>query len=210
MTLQIITCEQGTPEWFAARLGIPTASEFETILTTPKSKGGESKMRRTYLNKLAGELLTGNPMEAVTTFHMERGKIMEDEARDYYAFLKNVEPERVGFMRNGDKGCSPDSLIGDAGMLEIKTALAHLMVDQLRKNEFPAEHKAQCQGQLWVAEREWVDLVVYWPKLPPFVQRAYRDEGYIANLAGAVDAFNAELQEVVASIRAYGKEAIAA
>ncbi len=210
MTLQIITCEQGTPEWFAARLGIPTASEFETILTTPKSKGGESKMRRTYLNKLAGELLTGNPMEAVTTFHMERGKIMEDEARDYYAFLKNVEPERVGFMRNCDKGCSPDSLIGDSGMLEIKTALAHLMVDQLRKNEFPAEHKAQCQGQLWVAEREWVDLVVYWPKLPPFVQRAYRDEGYIANLAGAVDAFNAELQEVVASIRAYGKEAIAA
>lgn len=210
MTLQIINCEQGTPEWFAARLGIPTASEFETILTTPKSKGGESKMRRTYLNKLAGELLTGDPMETVTTFHMERGKIMEDEARDMYAFLKNVEPERVGFVRNGNKGCSPDSLIDDAGMLEIKTALPHLMIDFLRKDEFPPEHKAQCQGQLWVCEREWVDIIVYWPKYTPLIKRAFRDEGYIANLAGAVDAFNEELQGVVESIRAYGKEAVAA
>lgn len=210
MSFQIINCEQGSPEWFEVRRGIPTASEFETILTKPKGKADESKMRRTYLNKLAGEILTGDPMDHVTTYHMERGKIMEDEARDYYAFLKNVDPERVGFIRNGDAGCSPDSLIGENGLLEIKTALPHLLIDRLRVNEFPPEHKAQCQGQLWITEREWVDIVVYWPKLPPFVQRAYRDDGYIANLAGAVAAFNEELQQVVEQIRAYGKEAIAA
>lgn len=201
--MQIIDCEQGTPEWFAARLGIPTASEFHTVLAKGRD-GGASLTRKTYLLKLAGEIVTGEPMENYSNAHMERGKIMEDEARDCYSFTKDCEPQRIGFIRNGDKGCSPDSLIGDKGMLEVKTKLPHLLLDVLLKDEFPPEHKAQCQGALWVAEREWIDIAIYWPKLPLFIKRAYRDDGYIANLAGAVSTFNDELAATVDRIRRYG------
>src|SRR6185312_8191995 len=96
----------------------------------------------------------------------ERGKIMEDEARNFYAFTSAVEPERVGFIQNGPRGCSPDSLIGASGMLEIKTALPHILIDRILKDDAPPEHKAQCQGNLWIAEREWIDLAIYWPRLP--------------------------------------------
>ncbi|MFG1371535.1 lambda exonuclease family protein [Xanthobacter oligotrophicus] len=201
--MQIINCEQGTEEWFRVRAGMPTASEFATVMASGRG-GGESKTRRTYMLKLAGEIVTGEPAESFTNAHMERGKVMEAEARDWYAFQYNVEPERVGFIVNGPKGCSPDSLLGADGMLEIKTALPHILIEKLLKGEFSPEHKAQCQGALWVAEREWIDLVTYWPRLPPLVVRAQRDELYIAALSKAVSDFNAELQEVVEQIRAYG------
>jgi hypothetical protein len=200
--MRVFDCEQGSPEWFDVRKGIPTASEFATVMASGRA-GGESKGRRTYLLKLAGEVLTGEPMESFTNHHMERGKLMEDEARRFYAFMADAEPQQVGFIRNDTAGASPDSLIGDDGLLEIKTKLPHLMIDVLLKDEFCAEHKAQCQGQLWVSGREWVDLAVYWPGLPLFVKRAYRDEPYIAAIGAAVDAFNAELAEVVERVRAY-------
>src|SRR6185503_15969852 len=92
--------EQGTPEWFQARLGIPTASEFDTVLATGRG-GGESKTRRTYLYKLAGEILTGEPMYSFQNDHMQRGKEMESEARDMYVFLSDHELRQVGFIRNG-------------------------------------------------------------------------------------------------------------
>jgi len=92
-------------------------------------------------------------------------------------------------------------------MLEIKTKLPHLLIDCILKDDFPAEHKAQCQGALWVAEREWVDIAVYWPRMPLFVKRAYRDEEYISKLSDAIDAFNADLVAVVDRIKAYGVEA---
>ena len=205
--MKIIDVEQGSPEWFAARMGIPTASEFSTVMA--KGRGGEdSKTRKTYMLKLAGELITGEPMESFNNSHMERGKIMEDEARDLYCFMADAEAQRVGFIRSGDKGCSPDSLIGDKGALEIKTKLPHLLIELLLKDEFPPEHKAQCQGVLWVAEREWIDIGIYWPKLPLFVKRAYRDDGYIANMAGAVAQFNEELAATVEQIRRFGSPQI--
>lgn len=197
--MKILTCEQGTPEWFAARAGIPTASQFATVLAKGRD-GGASKTRKTYMLKLAGERLTGEPMDSYSNHHMERGKEMEAEARDLYSFMTDAEFEQVGFIKNGPKGCSPDALIGENGMLEIKTALPHLLIDLILKDKFPPEHMAQCQGQLWVADREWVDLVVYWPKLPLFTRRLHRDEDYISTLATAVEAFNAELSEVVARI----------
>lgn len=206
MPLEIINCEQGTEEWFRARMGIPTASEFSTVLASGRG-GGESKTRRTYMLKLAGEIITGELQESYTNAHMERGKVMEDEARSFYAFMNDAEPERVGFVRNGPKGCSPDSLIGTNGALEIKTALPHILADLILKDAFPPEHKAQTQGVLWVAEREWIDLVVYWPKMPRFVKRAFRDEAYIKDLSAGVDQFNAELQETVERLRRYGAPA---
>jgi hypothetical protein len=208
--MKIFDCEQRSEEWFRVRAGMPTASEFATVMASGKG-GGESKTRRTYMLKLAGEIITGEPMENYTNAHIERGRIMEDEARDLYCFTTDADPQRVGFIVNGPKGCSPDSLIGDRGMVEIKTQLPHLLIDTLLKDDFPPEHKAQCQGALWVAEREWIDIAVYWPRLPLFIKRAHRDEAYIAQLAQAVDQFNAELAETVERIRAYGgSKAVAA
>jgi hypothetical protein len=201
--MEVINCDQGSEEWFRARMGIPTASEFATILANGRG-GGDSKMRRTYMLKLAGEILTGEPMENYSNVHMERGKAMEGEARDFYSFMHDAEPAQVGFIRNGQKGCSPDSLIGDSGMLEIKTKLPHILIDALLKDEFPPEHKAQCQGALWVAEREWIDIAVYWPKLPLLVKRATRDEAYIKHLSAMVDCFNDDLAKTVEWIRKYG------
>lgn len=198
--LEVHDMPQGTPEWFAARLGIPTASMFATVMAKGRS-GGESKTRQTYLYKLAGERLTGDPMDNFSNHHMERGNAMEPEARQLYAYLKDADPQFVGFITNGPKGCSPDSLLGDNGMLEIKTKLPHLMLAAHEADGFPPEHRAQCQGQLWVAEREWVDLVCYWPKLPPLIHRLYRDEKFIAAMSVAVDQFNDELEALVAKYR---------
>jgi hypothetical protein len=199
MTMQIFNCEQGSEDWARARLGLPTASMFATVMAK-----GEGKVRSKYMRELAGEILTGEPAESYTNANMERGRMMEDEARKLYAFMKDVDPERVGFIRNGNAGCSPDSLIGSNGGLEIKTALAHIQIERLTRDDLPPEHRAQVQGSIWIAEREWWDFVSYWPKLPLFVVRVQRDNGYIANLSGEVDRFNDELQVLVEKIRRYG------
>lgn len=200
--MQIIDCEQGSAEWFSARLGIPTASEFKTILSV-KKEARDKATRQAYMRKLAGEVLTGEPMESYQNAHMERGKIMEDEARDLYAFMHSVDPMRVGFIRNGNAGCSPDSLIEEAGGLEIKSALPHIQIERLEAGEVPSEHRAQVQGNIWLAEREWWDFVSYCPRLPLFVKRVYRDDGYIATLSGAVNQFNEELSELIERMRRY-------
>jgi hypothetical protein len=199
--MQIIECDQGSEEWFAARLGIPTASEFSTVMAKGRD-GGASKTRATYMRKLAGEIIIGKPMESFCNGHTERGHEMEPDARNTYSFMRDVEPQMVGFIRNGQKGCSPDSLVGSDGMLEIKTKLPHLQIEALELQRIPPEHRAQCQGQLWVAEREWIDFVSYWPGLPLLVVREQRDEAFIAKLAEAVDQFNDELSELVERIRA--------
>lgn len=202
--MQIITCAQNSEEWLRARAGIPTASQFSTVLAK-----GEGKTRRTYMLKLAGEIITGEPMEGFSNEHTERGHAMEDEARDLYAFQTGAQLDRVGFIKDGRKGASPDSLIGTDGGAEIKTKLPHLLIEILLKGEVPPEHKAQIQGTLWVAKRQWWDIAIYWPKMPLFVKRMERDEAYIQKLATEVDRFNAELDDVVAQIGARG-EALAA
>jgi hypothetical protein len=196
----VINCEQGTAEWFEARMGIPTASMFATVMAKGRD-GGDSKTRRDYMLKLADEILYGEPYESYSNDHMARGKVMEPEARDLYAFMADAEPELVGFIRNGDAGCSPDSLIGKNGLLEIKSKLPPLLLDCALADKFPAEHVAQCQGALWIAEREWIDLAVYWPKRDLFVKRAYRDEAYIKRIETAVAVFNEELALTVDQIR---------
>jgi hypothetical protein len=123
------------------------------------------------------------------------------QRRNLYAFMLDEEPQRVGFIRNGNKGCSPDALIGDSGMLEIKTQLPALLIETLLGDKIPPEHVAQIQGGLLVAEREWIDLGIYWPKMPFFCKRAYRDEKYISALSSAIDGFNEESAQAVEAIR---------
>jgi hypothetical protein len=198
--IQIFDCEQGSDDWFACRAGIPTASKFATVMAK-----GEGKMRSEYMRKLAGEIITGQPMSSYKSEQMERGNVMEDEARETYAFIYDADIQRVGFIRNGTKGASPDSLVGENGGLEIKTAEAHIQIDRLERDRLPPEHVAQVQGNLWVSEREWWDFVSYWPGLPMLRVRITRDEPYIKNMAGEIDRFNDELAAMVERIRSYGK-----
>ena len=206
MSITIHDCEQGTEEWYRARMGMPTASEFSTVMA--KGRGGEeSKTRRTYMLKLAGELITGEPMENYSNGYMERGKIMEAEARSYYTFMNDkIEVKQVGFISDGRRcGCSPDALLGDEGVLEIKTAAPHILADLILRDQFPPEHMAQCQGALFVTDREWLDLLVYWPKFPMFCKRITRDASYIGNLENEIDRFNREMADLVSKVESYGK-----
>jgi hypothetical protein len=206
MTLEIFDCEQGSPEWFACRMGIPTASEFKTLLSVKKD-AKDKVTRQTYMRKLAGEILTGEPMDSYSNSYMERGKDLEDEARRAYAFMTDAEPRRVGFIKRGSAGCSPDSLVGDDGGLEIKIAVPHIQIERLEKGDLPPEHRAQIHGGMWIAERAWWEFCSYCPGLPLFVTRVARDEEYIASIAKAVEIFNEELAELVERIRRYEEAA---
>lgn len=190
--LEIFDFDQNSTEWFEARRGIVTASRFSDALAK-----GQGITRRKYLLTLAGEAITGECAESYSNAHMERGHLMEAEARDMYAFTRDVEPVSVGFMRRGRIGASPDSLLGSDGLLEIKSKLPHLQLDVLDKGKLPSEHVAQVQGQLLVSGREWADFVSYWPKLPLFCIRVERDEKYIEMLNQALADFVGEMDEII-------------
>ena len=206
---QIIECEQGSPEWYTARLGIPTASEFKTIIGVKKD-AREKLTRRTYMRKLAGEVLTGKAMDTYSNPIMDRGTELEDEARMEYSFAHDVEPQRVGFIRRGYAGCSPDSLIGAKGGLEIKCVLPHTQIERLEAGVLPPEYRPQVQGSMLISGRDWWDFVSYCPGLPLFVCRVASDPLYIQMLSDGIDAFNAELADMVAFVRNYsGRKAAA-
>ena len=200
--------DQGSPEWKALRAGIPTASMFATVMRAKgRGEDGDSKTRLKYVRQVAGEILSGEPMETYENAHMERGRIMEEEARSYYAVLSGEPLRRIAFARDDAlrAGCSPDALVGERRVLEIKTALPDILIEYLLKNEFPPNHKAQCQGNLWLLERDVVDIEIYWPTMPaPFIKEAGRDEAFIRDLAAAVARFNEEVDEVVDRVRRYG------
>lgn len=205
MSLRIIDCQQGEHEWFAARRGIPTASEFATVMASGRG-GGESITRRKYLHQLVGERLTppDTDEERWSNRYTERGHLLEPVARNLYALLHDVEPVQVGFMRRDDvrAGASPDSLIGTDGGLEIKTRTKALQVELLLADRVPPEHIPQVQGNLWISMRDWWDFVSYSPGLPLFVKRVHRDELMIARIAQAVAEFNDELDALTARVQA--------
>jgi hypothetical protein len=205
MNIEIIDVEQSSPEWYLARAGIPTCSRFSALLA--KGRGdAESKTRLAYLYQLADEVVYEDPLDGFgfTNEHIERGKLLEAEARSIYALENDVIPQCVGFIKNHTVGAggSPDALIGTNGILEIKTMLPRLWIRHLLTGGHPPEFTAQIQGMLWVSgDREWCDLMIYWPKRRPYITRIYRDEPYIAQLAQAVKTFNKELATIVAAMR---------
>lgn len=200
MELQIIDCEQGTPEWFLARCGVATASKFKDVLAK-----GEGKTRTKYMRELACEIVRGapSPFEAYKNADMERGNAYEDEARVLYCLLTDYQVSNIGFMRCDRVGYSPDGVIGDDGLIEIKTKADALHAECLLLDKVPTEHTAQIQGGLWVSGRQWLDFVSYTPGLPLFVKRVFRDEDYIAKLDAEVYAFIAELDSMAERIRNY-------
>lgn len=202
MPLEIIECEQGSPEWYRHRMGIPTASEFKTIIGIKKD-AKDKVTRQTYMYKLAGEILTDEPMENYNNPYMERGKEQEDELRRLYCMMQNVETRKVGFLRLGRKGASPDSLVGEEGMVEIKSQAPHLLIKTIFAGEVPPEFMAQLQGNLLVSGRAWIDICVGFRKMPPFIKRVHRDEKYIEMLNLAVGDFLFELDEVVKKVKSF-------
>ena len=189
--MQIITkIKQGTPEWLALRLGIVTASEMDCLLVNGKGAEGFGAGALTYMDELIGERITGEEADQFGgNRHTERGHELEGVARGLYEDRESVKAKQVAIILNHGAGYSPDSLIGDDGLVEIKTKLPKFQVGVILSGEIPKEHITQCQGGLWLAEREWIDFVSYWPGMPLFVKRMYRDEVMIRKLSERVKTF---------------------
>ncbi len=166
--------EQNTPEWHQLRLGIPTASKIKDLFTAkhgiPK---GLNKTILNYAAELAADKQSGKPLsvdENVSGLYAtERGHNLEPIARRAYDLGQDEEVKQIGFVTNHGCGCSPDSLVGERGLLEIKCLLhkAHtLCVADCMSGTIPADYYIQCQAQLWMCDRDWCDLYFYHPELP--------------------------------------------
>ena len=191
--MKILKMKQGSDEWIQERLGIPTASKFNKILTPT---GQLSKSSTDYMYELIAESVIGQPCDTGRSQFMERGTELEADAIDLYEFEKDVDVERVGFCLRDDGlvGCSPDGLIENNGGLEVKCPMAKGHIKYLL-GDVAKEHKLQIQGGLWIAEREWWDVVSYSPVMPSKTVRVHRDEGFIALLSSALDQFLDKLAE---------------
>lgn len=186
--MRIIAVEQGTDEWKAARLGIPTASCFDLIVT---KTGKASTSAKKYKARLLGEWYTGCPADDYVSPYMQRGSSMEKAAVDYYAFTTGSRVEKVGLCVTDDGliGASPDRLVDDDGLLEIKCLSAENHILNLTGKDTSLDHRPQVQGQLYVTGRKWCDLLFYHPTIRSIVRRVERDEKYLAILDRELRAF---------------------
>ncbi|HCC24821.1 MAG TPA: hypothetical protein DEP85_04845 [Holosporales bacterium] len=199
----MIICDapQGTKEWRQCRCGIPSASEFDKIVT---SEGKPSKQRTKYLYRLAGERASGIVEESYQNGDMLRGKEMEDEARQLYSLMYKVKIQQVGFCKVAGKviyGCSPDGLIGKSGLIEIKCPKMEVHVGYLMDNTLPTDYFQQIQGQLLVTGRKFVDFVSYYPGIKPLIIRAYRDKKFLKLLEPELLEFCNELTQMAKKIK---------
>src|SRR3990167_2009247 len=192
--MRIIECTQGTPEWFAARCGIPTASNFDKILCVD---GKLSKQRTKYLYQLAGETITGIAEESYQNSNMQRGIEMEAEARQLYELVTGHKVQEIGFCLADGYGASPDGLVGKEGILEIKCPTLSVHVGYLLEDMLPMDYWQQLQGQLLVTGREWVDFMSYSPGIKPLIIRVKREKKFLKLLEVELKRFSTELKQVV-------------
>lgn len=185
---------QGSPEWFLDRCGRATASEFSSVLAK-----GEGKTRAKYLRRVVTERLTGKPTETYRNGHMDRGTEQEPLARLAYEAATGEPVELVGFIKHPliMAGASPDGLVGHDGGAELKCVIPTVQLDTWLGGDYPSEHRAQVQGNLWITGRDWWDFCSYSPDMPAHLRlyrfRVRRDERYIATLEAEVRKF---LEEV--------------
>jgi putative phage-type endonuclease len=197
----IDNCAQGSPEWLACRVGLPTASNFDKLVTT---KGEQSKQRQKYLYTLAGERLIGKKEETYQNGAMQRGIEMEVEARSFYEMNKNVDVVQVGICYPDKKklyGASPDGLVGDDGILEVKCPILSTMVGYMIDGKLGVDYLQQVQGQMLVTGRKWVDLLAYYPGITPIIERIERDEPFIKALKAELVLFVHELGIITEKLR---------
>jgi putative phage-type endonuclease len=194
----IETCEQGSTEWLAMRLGKVTASRVKDVLT--KGRGtAPSKTAETYMVELIAEVLTGQSKPFFENDAMRWGTETEPQARSMYEVNNGfVTVKEVAFVEFSDQvGISPDGLVGDKGLLEIKCPTTTTQIKRALSDDYSSDYKAQIQMQLWVTQRDWCDFVSFDPRLDCgasyLQQRVMRDEKYIEEMAKKVELFLAEM-----------------
>jgi len=179
----ILNCEQGTDEWFNARLGVITMSNAKALITMNRKGDQYGATRTSYLNNVAAEILSGKASENISTWQMERGSLLEKYALKAYQAETGIDIETIGFgyLNNEMRiGASPDGL-SKSGGLEIKCPSPKKHLSTLQ-NGFPKEHNAQIQGNMWIFERESWDFVSYCPEFksyPLYIKTIERDEQVI-------------------------------
>ena len=179
--MKIIECQQGTEEWFQARLGVPSASNFFKLVTI---NGKPSSQADGYINALVAEKLTGQSTFVQTTDAMQRGIDLEPFARDKYQDITLNPVTQVGFCLHDEiaAGASPDGLVNNDGGLEIKCPMPHNHVEYLSGGKLPSKYFQQVQGCLWITGRDWWDFMSYHPQMKPLIVRVERDEDFIESL----------------------------
>jgi len=198
--------EQGSPEWLAIRLGKVTASRITDVLA--KGKSGEATTREDYRTELVVQRLTNEPGESFTNAAMEWGVLQEPMARIAYEAQANVFVEQVAFVDHPTIewfGCSPDGLVGETGLVEIKCPASKNHLKYLLGGKPPAKYVPQMQCQMAVTGRKWCDFVSYDPRLPEdlqlFVARLERDVSYIMAMEEEVDKFLKEVSGMYSKLK---------
>lgn len=194
--------EQGTPEWFAARLGNVTASRVADVIA--KTKSGYSASRENYMAQLICERMTNTVAESYSNAAMQWGTETEPLARAAYESFADVLVDEVGYVPHPiieRAGASPDGLVGLDGQIEIKCPNTATHIDTLLNNQVPTKYFTQMQWQMACTRRAWCDFVSFDPRLPNglqlFVKRVEYDTKYAEMLASEVFEF---LQELDAKI----------
>lgn len=186
--IKITDVEQGQPEWFALRAGIPTASNFDKIFT---SKGDKSKSANGYMNTLLAEWMTGAKDSIKQSEWMARGIELEPDARNAYEFIKDCDVEQVGIVFR-DKSrlvsCSPDGLMEDKG-LEIKCPAPGTHVGYLMDQKLPTAYIPQVQGSMWVTGLDSWDFMSYHPDMKPVIITVERDNKLMTAIDGIMSDF---------------------
>jgi len=195
--MKIIDCIQGSDEWFEARLGFVTASNFHKVLNKKTGRG-------LYMRKLAAERLTVLPEDSYKSDVMECGTETEQEARRFYEQANDCIIEQVGFVTRDEwVGGSPDGMVGKEGLIEIKCPLSSTHIENILSGKMPTTYIPQVQGLLWVTDRKWCDFVSFDIRVtshPMFCVLVARDEEYITTLLLQVTQFVKELKEMINKI----------
>jgi putative phage-type endonuclease len=212
MSLELV---QGTEEWYAARLGKVTSSRIADMVARTKSGWGAS--RANYMAELVAERLTGKPTEGFQSAAMRRGKDVEPDAMSAYAFYTDATLATVGFVPHPSiamAGASPDRLVDDDGLVEVKCPNTATHIDTLLGASIPGEYVKQMQWQMACTGRAWCDWVSFDPRLPELMQlsihRIVRDQAMIDELEAAARVFLHEVAAKVAALRARFDQAEAA
>lgn len=194
--MEILNEPQGSEEWFEARLGLPTASRFGKIATP--TTGKLSAQHTDVIAELIAESVERD-RSIINSYWMERGRLLEGEARDWLAFALDAEIEEVGLIINDGLGYSPDGLIGDDTTVEIKCPAPKTHVKYLLAGELPREYAAQVYGGLIVSERKRCVFLSYCPNFNPlllFVERPEPGEDvYFDNLTNTMREFKDAYEE---------------
>ena len=194
--------DQGTEEWFTIRIGKVTASRVADVIA--KTKTGYSASRDNYMAQLVCERLTGQKGESFTNAAMQHGTETEPLARAAYEALKDVLVDEVGFVPHPTiemAGASPDGLVGDDGLIEIKCPNTATHIDTLLSQTVPGKYNTQMQFQMACTGRKWCDFVSFDNRLPEelqlFVTRVPRDEVFIRLIESEIVQFIAELDDKI-------------